>query len=284
MNIPQIYLVEPYNAYAPKGKKKHWMQEVEEQALLAKIIAEQQALREAAAKPAHPTLPPQAPPVAVQTPQAYSGGEGAAGGPNTTGGGGQQPRPQFFHPASGSGVYSFTLTPATSSAPSLVQFSVTGGEDTLALGGAIVTWTFGDGTTAGGAGTSHWFTATGSMDVTMSVTSAKDGTVLSTQTSAVTMSVPTVAAAFTVTGASVTQTAGFYTASAGDTLTFVNGTTTTNPYNPLTYNWQFSSASLNSTATNPTFVFTTASTYPVTLGASGSYGVRAAGTRNIQVV
>ena len=58
MDIPQIYLVEPYNAYAPKQKKKHWHQVIEEEALMARIIAEQQSIREAAAKPAHPNLPP----------------------------------------------------------------------------------------------------------------------------------------------------------------------------------------------------------------------------------
>src|ERR1035437_8903680 len=141
MNIPQTYLVEPYNAYAPKGKKKHWHQVIEEEALMARIIAEQQALQEAANRPSNTphVLPPQAPPTSQATYQVYSGGEGAAGGPNTTGGGGQQPRPQFFNPESGS--YTFSLTPSTSSAPSYVQFSVAGGANTLALGGATVTWT-----------------------------------------------------------------------------------------------------------------------------------------------
>jgi len=62
MNTPEIYLVEPYNAYAVKGKKKHLHQILEEEALMARIVAEQQALHEAAVKQAHPTLPPQAPP------------------------------------------------------------------------------------------------------------------------------------------------------------------------------------------------------------------------------
>ena len=281
MNTPEIYLVEPYNAYAPKGKKKHWMQEVEEQALMARIIAEQTAIREAAARQGNTpnVLPPQAPPTSQASSQGYSGGEGAAGGPNTTGGGGSQPRPQFFHPQA---TYTFTLTPATSSAPALVQFSVAGGEDVIALGGASVTWVFGDGTTGGGPSTSHWYTGTGSFDATMTVKAVVDGTTLATQTSEVTTSVPTVSSAFTVTGATVTTgPGGYYTASINDTLTFVNGASSNNPYNPLTYNWLFGSASLNSTATNPTFTYTVTGSYLVTLGVSGSFDARASGARKL---
>jgi PKD repeat protein len=279
MNVPEIYLVEPYNAYAPKQKKKHWMQEVEEQALLARILAEQQVLKEAAAKIAHPTLPPQAPPTSQATYQAYSGGEGAAGGPNTTGGGGSQPRPQFFNPESGSSVYTFIASPTTSSSPSLVQFSVLGGGNTFALGGASVNWNFGDGTT--GNSPSHLYTSTGSFYGSATVISTYNGTVIGTGSIAVTMSVPIVSSAFTVTGATIT---GQYTASVGDNLTFVNGATTNNSNNPLTYIWNFSSASLTSTATNPTFTFTTASTYAVSLGVSGSFNTRATSTLNVKVV
>jgi len=64
MNTPEIYLVEPYNCYAPKQKKKHWMQEVDEQNLLARIIAEQQALRESQYSK---TLPENTPATATPT-------------------------------------------------------------------------------------------------------------------------------------------------------------------------------------------------------------------------
>ena len=74
MNTPPIYLLEPYNCYAPAGKKKHWMQEVDEQNLLARIIAEQQALRESQTSR---TLPDNAPATATPTvggiPQAGAG-------------------------------------------------------------------------------------------------------------------------------------------------------------------------------------------------------------------
>ena len=282
MNIPEIYLVEPYNAYAPKGKKKHWMQEVEEQALLARILAEQQQLQEAAQRSSN-TLPPQAPPTSQATYQNYSGGQGAAGQANTNGGGGQAPRPQFFNPDSGS--YTFTISPTTSSAPSTVQASVVGGANTLALGGAQVAWNWGDGTTGGGAGASHTYTATGSFPVTMSITSTINGAVIGAQNQSVTMSVPTVASAFTLTGATVTLTAGFYTASVGDTITFVNGASSNNPANPLTYNWTFGSGSSpSSSLVNPTFTYSSASTFTVTLGVSGSFNAIATGTRAIKVV
>jgi len=280
MNIPEIYLIEPYNAYCPTQKKKHWMQEVEEQNLLARIIAEQQQLQEAAAKRSSNTLPSQAPPTSQATYQAYSGGEGAAGGPNTMGGAGQQPRPQFFNPESGS--YSFTVTPSTGSAPTTVQVGVVGGANTFALGGASAIWNWGDGTTDGNS--SHTYTGTGSFYITMSVNAVINQALIGASSLPVTMSVPTVTSAFTVTGATVTQLAGYYTASYGDTLTFVNGATTNNPANVLTYIWNFSSASLTSTATNPTFTFTTASIYAVSLGVSGSFNSRATGTRNINII
>ena len=41
MNISPIYLVEPYNAYAPKNRKKHPLEILEEQQLLERIMAEQ---------------------------------------------------------------------------------------------------------------------------------------------------------------------------------------------------------------------------------------------------
>ena len=270
MNTPETYLIEPYNCYAPKQKKKHWMQEVEEQNLLASIVAEQVALQEAAANKnatLAPQMPPQAMPPIVPIPPA---------------GGGSQPRPQFFHPQA---TYAFTATPNTSSAPTTVQVSVTGGEDVFALGGAYVNWNWGDGTTGTGAGNFHTYTSTGSFNIIMSVSASIDDSNLGTQTSQVTMSVPTVTSAFTLSGATVILTASFYTASVGDTITFINGATTNNPSNALTYNWTFGSGSAaSSSLTNPTFTYSTASSYSVTLGVSGSFNAIATGTRNIKIV
>ena len=98
------------------------------------------------------------------------------------------------------------------------------------------------------------------------------------------MSAPTVVAAFTVTGSGITLTAGFYTASHGTSLTFVNGTTTNNAANPISYLWNFGSGSNpTSNAVNPAFVFSVANTYTVVLGATGSFNITNAGIRKIQI-
>ena len=283
MNIPQIYLVEPYNAYATKGKKKHLHQILEEEALMARIVAEQQALQEAAAKQAHPTLPPQAPPSSQATYQNYSGGEGAAGQANTNGGGGQAPRPQFFNPESGS--YTFTVSPTTSSAPTTVQASVIGGDDTFALNGAVANWNWGDGTNGSGTSNSHTYTGTGSFNIVLTVSASVNNALIGYSTSQVTMSVPTVTSAFTLTGSTTVIYNGYYTASVGDTITFINGASTNNPANTLTYQWTFGSGSASSSSlTNPTFTYSSASTYSVTLGVSGSFNAIATGTRAIRIV
>ena len=270
MNIPEIYLVEPYNAYAPKGKKKHWMQEVEEQNLLARIIAEQQQLREATYKNATlaPLMPSQATPTIGGTPQP---------------GGGGAPRPQYFNPESGS--YTFTATPNTSSAPTNVTVGVAGGANTLALGGANVTWNWGDGTTGGGPSATHVYTGTGSFNISMIVSSAISNAFIGAQTQSVTMSVPTIAAAFTLTGSTTTIGAGgYYTASHTDTLIFTNGTTTNNPANPLTYNWTFGTG-ISSSLVNPSYSYNIAGagTYTVNLGASGSFNAINVGSRKILI-
>ena len=282
MNIPEIYLIEPYNAYSPKGKKKHWMQEVEEQALMAKIIAEQMALQEAAAKRTSNTLPPQAPPTAQSTAQAYSGGEGAAGQANTTGGGGQQPRPQFFNP---SVAVTASASPTTASSPSTIQFSLAGASDTLQLGGLNVVWNFGDGTTGGGPSPAHTYTTISNVLVQMTASSVYNTSLVTTQALYVTLSAPTVTAAFTVSDltAPITLSNGYYTASHGDTIQFTDASS-----NAVNWDWLFSSGSAGTSSVsgvqNPTFTFTTASTYTITEGVTGSFGYKASGARNIKIV
>ena len=144
MNTPEIYLVEPYNAYAPKGRKKHWHEIIEEQALIQRILAEQIALREAASK----TLPQQAPTIFfskqlwVSLPGAsFTGAQGSGAGS------GGSPFPQFFHP-------SMNLTgsrnPSSGSAPTAVQFGISGDTNLISLNAVSIKWNFGDGTIVGG--------------------------------------------------------------------------------------------------------------------------------------
>jgi hypothetical protein len=47
MNIPEVYLIEPYNAYTAQkgGRKKHFMEILEEQELMQRIIAEAEGRR-----------------------------------------------------------------------------------------------------------------------------------------------------------------------------------------------------------------------------------------------
>ena len=205
------------------------------------------------------------------------------GGPNTTGGGGGAPRPQFYNPESGS-IYTFSATPTTSSAPTVVQFTVNGGTNTFALNGANVAWTFGDGGNGTAQATSYTYNGTGSFVAGVKITSAFNGLVIGTGSVAITMSVPTVTSAFTVTGPTIQLTNGYYTASANDTLMFVNGASSNNPYNTLTYNWLFSSGSqASSSLANPTFVYTTTGSYVVTLGVTGSFNAITSGTRKLLI-
>ena len=254
MNIPEIYLIEPYNAYSPKGKKKHWMQEVDEQILLAKILSEQSSNDE-------------------------SDDSTTDTSNKLTTVGHHHHHPKYYTPDVG--VYSFIVSPVVSSAPTTIRVHVVGGANTFAAGGAEANWTWGDGTTGNGQWASHVYNSTGSFDITLSVNSVINNANLGIHTSQITVHVPTVAAAFTVTGASVILHNGYYTASRNDSLTFVNGATTNNSSNPLTYLWNFTSETLTSTATNPVIEFPFAGIYPVTLGVSGSFNAIATGTRNI---
>ena len=450
MNIPQIYLVEPYNAYAPKGRKKHWHEVVEEQALMARIIAEQQALQQAINEASSKTLPDNSPATSVPTvggiPQGGAGGTPAWDFWNPSSdtvnfsflpNGGFAPvtivftnlttTPQFdtykwtfgdgttstaSNPThvyqSGSSVVPYTcslevsnsitgkgggkdiqyisasipvvtagfsvstsslaapfsmsfvnastnnsqtptttykwiftnngvvttsslLTPpnllvqsgsitaslqATGSyniaatttdshysasaptvtagfnvftssnfAPLTASFTVTA--STTNNGTLAYKWDFGDSTTSSLAVPPAHYYDTGSFNVRLSVTESWYNVANTTQLAGqavggITASIETVTAAFTVTG-NVTSSAGFYTASVGSSLTFVNGSTTSNG-KPLTYAWNFGSASAASTASSPAQVFTTASTYTVLLGATGSYSIKNAASRNIRIV
>ena len=95
MNIPEIYLVEPYNAYAPKGRKKHWHEVIEEQALMARILAEQQAQQQAILEAQTRTLPSDAPHVSSATVAGRSFAP-AGNSPAGNAGAGGQPVPDYW--------------------------------------------------------------------------------------------------------------------------------------------------------------------------------------------
>ena len=271
MNIPETFLVEPYNAYAPKNRKKHWHEVIEEQALLARIIAEQQALQEAQTSR---TLPPNSPNTAVQS----VGNMNAGAGGNLV--------PQVFYPAAA--TVNFDRTPSSGVAPLSVQFSnLTTNSDLYTYlwtfskaSGVISTSTDTNPLVSFDYGADATDAITASLQATSSVSGVAAGVSPNVYTSA---SIPVITIAFTL-GSPAQLTASFYTASAGAAVPFVNGSSINNGAT-LTYNWNFGSGS-NSTSSvsNPTNTFTNAGTYTVVLGATGSYGLKAAATRKVQII
>lgn len=248
MNVPEIYLVEPYNAYTSKNKrKKHWSEIVEEQALLEKIIAEAR----------NSTLPQNSPQNSAPSVAVNSSGQGVTGG-------GGHPVLSFFNP---SVVVTFTPSPVTASAPNQIQFLNTSNPGLVAQGVATFSWNFGDGGTTVDPNPAHTFVTTGSFAVTVLATAAVNGTTGSA-TQSVLITAPTVAAAF-----SLSPTTGSFNSGAGLLVTFTNLTQTNNSQNPITYIWNFGSGSITSSAANPTFTYTATGSYTVRLSATGSFGI-----------
>jgi hypothetical protein len=209
MNIPQIYLVEPYNAYAPKGKKKHWHQVVEEEALMARIIAEQQArqqaeqqlIQEAKSK----TLPPQAPPESLPPIVGNTAGAGSEGAAGSAPGGGGMPVWDFFHASTD--VVNFNRSPATGAGPLTVtftNFTTTPQFDSyrweFTQEGVTVTSTDVNPTIVFQTGSTNPTVITASLQVTNSVTGEPGGRSPDVYTL---VSIPTLNVSFTVTSSSI---------------------------------------------------------------------------------
>lgn len=257
MNIPEIYLVEPYNAYAPKQNKKHWHQVIEEQALLARIQAEQMALQEAASR----TLPPTSPEVSTPT----------VG--NAAGAGGVYP-PQVFNPTGAAVTFSFT--PSTGAGPVTVQFVNQTSNAEL----YTYRWFFSDGQTSTLVNPSIVFqsgsSATGVITASLQATSSVLGTAAATSgLTYFSASKPTVTAGLTLVTSSN---------SAPATVTFTNTTVNSSQTPTTTYLWAFGSASLTSTSSSPGAVsYTVAGPYTASLQATGSYGIASVVTRSFRL-
>lgn len=256
MSVPQIYFVEPYNAYAPKGRKKHISEIIEEQALLERIIAEANSR----------TLPPQSPPTSV----------GTAAGPAVAGGAGGSPLVAYFSPRM---TVNFDLSATTGSAPTAIQFSNTSNPDLLALGVATFLWNFGDGTTSSEINPSHTYTTTGSnFAVTLKATSVATG-ITASVTQSLLISAPTVVANFSV-SSSLSGSNTRLTGSAPLTVNFTNLTQTNNSQNSISYLWTFGSGSATSSlATPPNFTYTATGSYTIRLTATGSFGIAASASK-----
>jgi len=256
MSVPQIYLVEPYNAYAPKGRKKHISEIIEEQALLERIIAEANSR----------TLPQNSPPVSTPT----------VGNAAVAAGAGGVPLVAYFAPRM---TLAFTPSATTASAPSQINFVNNSSADLFADGVATFLWNFGDGTTSNDVNPSHTYTTTGSnFAVTVKATSISTG-VTASLTQSVLITAPTVIANFSV-SSSLSASNSRLTGSAPFTVNFTNLTQTNNSQNTISYLWTFGSGSATSSlASPPNFTYTATGSYTVRLTATGSFGIAASASK-----
>jgi PKD repeat protein len=246
MNIPEIYLVEPYNAYTtqPGGRKKHWHEVIEEQALLQRIMAEQIALQEAQTSR---TLPPNSP----ATAQAVVG--------NSTGGAGGVPVVDFFHPEAD--IVNFSATPTTGNGPLTVKF--TNSTTTQYLD--TYTWNFGDGATSNDSEPTHLYANTGSYTVQLTASHQLGNPVMTSSVAYISSSKPSITAGFTFVSSSKT---------APSIATFINTSVNTSQTPTTTYLWVYGSGSLTSTSATPApITYTVAGPYTASLQATGSYGL-----------
>ena len=141
-------------------------------------------------------------------------------------------------------VADFAFTPSTGSAPLTVQFM-----DTSTYFPSAWLWNFGDGQTSTERNPTHTYAAQGSYTVTLRATNEKGFDDSGGKNIIVTSAAPV--ADFTI----VPSTAG-----CGQTVTFADTSTGA----PTAWSWSFGDGA-TSTLQHPTHVYTTASTYTVTL-------------------
>ena len=198
------YLIEPYNAYQKPPKKKHWMEIAEEEALMARIIAEQLALQEA--KSAQMTVNDSV----LNGPSCDTLATPAIGAA-----GGGIPPYAYFHPEQG-GI-GFTASPKTGPAYLVVQFTNT----TPTQFGEVNTynWSFGDGQTSTFQHPTHIFSNTQSYDIKLGVTSSLGELTQSIYVAYISASIPVLSASLSP---NVTKSVAPFTASFTNN-TFYNG-------------------------------------------------------------
>jgi PKD repeat protein len=206
MNIPQIYLIEPYNAYAPKGRKKHWMEIAEEEALMAKIIAEQSAILQTQ----NLALLSQTPPPTSQ--QVQDAAVGSAVGP----GAGGIPRFSYFKEPTEQANFSFSpASPQAGTVTTFTNLSPTPENDTFL-------WRFGSGSlTSTDINPTVTYSKTGSYTVILQETSSTGHT--SSVSNTVTVVIPTLSDTFTGTTFGLTD-AGFTASFTGSVNYISTGT------------------------------------------------------------
>lgn len=228
------YLIEPYTIFQGKKKDKHWMQIAEEEAQFYRMINEQ----------------------FIQQSQQTTPIAGAGG----------VPVDGYFRP--NLSTLGFSISPTnTGSAPYTVYLNPTSDESVIRY--CNFTWNFSDGTSATGPTAIKVF-QTGSFKISLTASAQFNGTTQAVVTpNAVTASLPVVISNFT---------SSVQSGSVPLTVTFIN-LTTINQYTGsgnlpgVTYKWNFGSASLTSTETNPIVTYYQTGSYIVRLESTASYGM-----------
>jgi PKD repeat protein len=236
------YIFEPYNAYQKPPRKKHWMEIVEEEALLHRIVTEQQALLQSQ----NLALKSQAAPPSSQQVQDASG-------PAVNSGAGGSPNVQYFHPVMS---VTFSAVPVTGIGPLSVKFSNASSPDLLQYGNFL--WVFGDGGTSTVINPSYIYTNTGSYSVTLTGSSQYNAlnTASVSASNYISVSVPALKASFTFATSSNTH---------PSSASFAN-TTTYNGSGTLTYLWSLGTGSITSSSFNPnTQMYVNAGAYTASL-------------------
>lgn len=232
------YLIEPFTIFQGKKKDKHWMQIAEEEALFYKMI--QEAYQQQQAQQTTPTA-----------------------------GAGGVPEYNFFNPKLS--TLGFSISPSRSgSAPYTIYLNPT--SDASVVRYCNFTWNFSDGTSAVGPTATKTF-QTGSFKVSLTASAQFNGATQSIVIpNAITASLPVVIANFTssVSSGSVPLTVTF------TNLTTINQYTSSGDLPGVSYRWNFGSASLTSTETNPTVTYYQTGSYIVRLESTGSYGMLSA--------
>jgi hypothetical protein len=251
-----IHIIEPYNAWAPKNKKKTFQQEIFEQNQrveeLAQIFESQNRVLQQV------TAPTQQATVA-----GYAAPAGAGGTPTI---------PELL-------VSNININriPAAGAAPLTVQFyNLVPNRDFYRY-----KWVFGDGTTSNELDPIHVYDSgsapTYGYSASLEVSSSTNAPIGRSPVYLVTLATPpSVTASFTFTTSSK---------SVPSITTFVNTTINTSQTPTTTYLWNFGSGSLTSTAANPAPVsYLNAGSYTASLQATGSYGLRSLYTGSWRVI
>jgi PKD repeat protein len=228
------YLIEPFTIFQGKKKDKHWMQIAEEEALFYKMMQE-----------------------SVQQQQQLTALANVAGVGGT-------PEYGFFNPKLS--TLGFSVSPnITGSAPYTIYLNPTSHDSVNRF--CNFTWNFSDGTSVTGPTATKTF-QTGSFRVSLTA-SAQFNNATQAVVTTVTSSLPVVVANFTssVQSGSVPITVTF------TNLTYINQYTGSGTLPGVTYRWNFGSASLTSTETNPTVTYYHTGSYIVRLESTGSYGM-----------